>query len=450
MTLRLHTARQHAAQTLTSLPQISDRSRSMPRRPLGLQIVSPDRIVGVYGKSEIFGDFEANWQPTLFGSARLDAFVRLLRSGFLDSLGEHLHDDGFLPQLFQLGNDLYCGEKGLAFVAAAKHLNLAEIPADVIDLIPGEFRRMTQVPRRETRYAPPIALGKKAVRIEPPKCDPDHIQPTDDERVVTESTVWSFPDRGDWATHQGKYPGNFSPHVIRRLLELYTEEGDLILDPMVGGGTTLIECAVMNRRGVGVDINPEAIQVTLAALEPLHQIAQHTYIGDARNLHLFDAGTFDFVMFHPPYADIIRYSGVKGDLSQIPKRKLQEFVEEMTRVAYEIHRVLKPGKKAAMLIGDMRDHCHQIPLSEVLRLVFMRMGFVLNNDIIKLQHGCRDPGTGASMGKMTGLTRSLSDDGTKYLPLKHEHLYVFRKPEDGESVRSIQWSTYDGNLQLIL
>ncbi|MFH2105673.1 MAG: DNA methyltransferase [Candidatus Micrarchaeota archaeon] len=433
-----------------ALRQIPDRARSMPRRPIGLQMVSPDGIIGVYGQSERFSDFEGNWQPTLFGSARLEAFVRLLKSGALDSFGQHLHDDGFLPQLFQLGNDLYCGERGLAFVAAAKHLGLPQIPADVIDLVPGKFRKMGQVPRRDAKYAPPIALGKKTVRIEPPDFDPSHLQPAEDERVVTESTVWSFPDRGSWATHNGNYPGNFSPHIIRRLLELYTEEGDLVLDPMVGGGTTLIECAVMDRRGVGVDINPDAIQVALAALEFPHRITQHTYIGDARNLHLFDNGIFDFIMFHPPYGDIIKYSQVDGDLSQISKRRLHEFVEEMTRVAYELFRLLKFGKKAALLIGDMRECCHQIPLSDVLKLAFMRMGFVLNNDIIKLQHGCRDPGTGASMGRMTGLTRALSEDGTKYLPLKHEHLYVFRKPGKDESLKPIQWSTYDGNMGFFL
>jgi DNA modification methylase len=52
------------------------------------------------------------------------------------------------------------------------------------------------------------------------------------------TTVWSFPDRGDWATHTGDYRGNFSPFIPRNLILKYSQKDDLILDQMVGSGTT--------------------------------------------------------------------------------------------------------------------------------------------------------------------------------------------------------------------
>ena len=55
------------------------------------------------------------------------------------------------------------------------------------------------------------------------------------------TTVWSFPERGDWATHNPNYRGNFAPQIARNIIEMYSQAGDNILDPMVGAGTTLIE-----------------------------------------------------------------------------------------------------------------------------------------------------------------------------------------------------------------
>ncbi|MDO8726780.1 MAG: DNA methyltransferase [Candidatus Methanoperedens sp.] len=75
------------------------------------------------------------------------------------------------------------------------------------------------------------------------------------------TTVWSFPDRGDWATHVGNYRGNWSPYIPRNLILRYTAPGDLVLDQMAGSGTTLVECKLLGRRAVGVDINPDAVMV---------------------------------------------------------------------------------------------------------------------------------------------------------------------------------------------
>ena len=59
--------------------------------------------------------------------------------------------------------------------------------------------------------------------------------------VSEKTTVWDFPIRGDWATHKGDYRGNFAPQIPRNVLLTYSSEGELVLDPMVGSGTTLIE-----------------------------------------------------------------------------------------------------------------------------------------------------------------------------------------------------------------
>jgi len=51
---------------------------------------------------------------------------------------------------------------------------------------------------------------------------------------IQTTTVWSFPERGNWATHKPTYRGNWAPQIPRNLILKYTQEGDLVLDPMEG------------------------------------------------------------------------------------------------------------------------------------------------------------------------------------------------------------------------
>lgn len=49
-----------------------------------------------------------------------------------------------------------------------------------------------------------------------------------DDFELEKSSVWSFPERGEWATHDSKYRGNSSPYVISNLLLRYSKEGDWV------------------------------------------------------------------------------------------------------------------------------------------------------------------------------------------------------------------------------
>ena len=76
------------------------------------------------------------------------------------------------------------------------------------------------------------------------------------------NTVWAFPDRGKWATHDAKYRGNWSPYIPRNVILRYSQEDDTVLDPFVGGGTTAVEAKLTNRNFVGFDINPKAVELS--------------------------------------------------------------------------------------------------------------------------------------------------------------------------------------------
>lgn len=134
------------------------------------------------------------------------------------------------------------------------------------------------------------------------------------------NTVWSFPERGDWATHDAKYRGNWSPYIPRNIILRYSKENDVVLDQFVGSGTTMVETKLLNRRGIGVDIVPEAVEITKAHLNfyrpDYAYIEPDIRIGDARDLSFIKDASVDLICTHPPYANIIKYSAnTAGDLS---------------------------------------------------------------------------------------------------------------------------------------
>ena len=83
---------------------------------------------------------------------------------------------------------------------------------------------------------------------------------------LEKNSIWSFKERGNWATHKGDYRGNCPPQVPRNLILKYIKEKDIVLDPFCGSGTTMIECKLLNRTGLGIDINSDALNITKARL----------------------------------------------------------------------------------------------------------------------------------------------------------------------------------------
>ena len=77
-------------------------------------------------------------------------------------------------------------------------------------------------------------------------------------------------DRVQGYTHDFyKYPARFSPSFVRFMLDSLTEPGDYVLDPFMGGGTTIVEAAVSGRRAIGSDLNELAQFVTRVKTTPL-------------------------------------------------------------------------------------------------------------------------------------------------------------------------------------
>jgi DNA modification methylase len=258
------------------------------------------------------------------------------------------------------------------------------------------------------------------------------LHPEEGELTDVSTTVWSFPKRGKWATHAGDYRGNWPPQLVRALLLLYTSEGETVLDPMVGSGTTCVEAKLLGRNCIGVDVREEAAMLTLHRLYWLDRAIEATpgaeearkarvevYVGDVRDLRPLGDESVDMVATHPPYFNIIRYGRAEnGDMSRA--RDMITYLGMLRAGFREVNRVLKTGKHFALLIGDTRRKRHYVPISHYALFLALEEGFVLREEIIKVQHRMK-----TTMEVWSKLRRD-------FLLIKHEKLFVFRKPSRTE------------------
>ncbi len=95
--------------------------------------------------------------------------------------------------------------------------------------------------------------------------------------TVTIDKSWAFQDKTrretSYITHSyHRYPAKFIPQIVDRLIDKYTNTGDLVVDPFGGCGTTLVESKVLGRNSIGVDINPVAVLISQAKITPIEPL----------------------------------------------------------------------------------------------------------------------------------------------------------------------------------
>ena len=301
------------------------------------------------------------------------------------------------------------------------------------------------------RHKDYVIIEGKEVALKPIKIK--RLTPTPEELADISTTVWSFPKRGRWASHRSNYRGNWAPQIPRALIEMYSSPGETVLDQMVGGGTTCIEARLLGRNCIGVDIRMDSLILTLYRLRLIEEYIKENmdklegaerraaenymrtwariYLGNASRLDKIPSSSIDLVATHPPYYNIIRYSGgkpVKGDLSGM--RRLEDYLKAIGEIARETYRVLKPGKYAAFLIGDTRRHKHYVPISHYVLNKLLEPGFILKEEIIKIQHKMKT--TREVWNKLRN---------RDFLLIYHEKLYVLRKPGENEKMSRYKYSS---------
>lgn len=155
--------------------------------------------------------------------------------------------------------------------------------------------------------------------------------------TLATTTLWEYPSQhyGDSIQGDQSFAGATPSWVIWNLLTRYTREGDLVLDPMAGGGTTPDVCADLKRRCRAYDLAPTRPEIGKA---------------DARKLPL-DSGTVDFAFVDPPYSTHLEYSDDPACIGKLDAGG-PEYYAAMDAVFAEMHRVLKNRRFAAVYVSD--------------------------------------------------------------------------------------------------
>ncbi|MFT7540430.1 MAG: adenine-specific DNA-methyltransferase [Gammaproteobacteria bacterium] len=151
------------------------------------------------------------------------------------------------------------------------------------------------------------------------------------------STLWYYPSQqySDEAMGDPYYEGRTPAYVIWNCLQRYTREGDQVVDPFCGGGTTLDVARSLERKARGFDVAPHRADIESA---------------DARKLPLADESV-DFVFMDPPYSTHVSYSEAEGCIGKLDASEPGYF-EAMNAVFAEAERVLRDRRYLAVYVSD--------------------------------------------------------------------------------------------------
>lgn len=158
-----------------------------------------------------------------------------------------------------------------------------------------------------------------------------------------------------------EHPAPFLVKDIEWLIEMFTKEGMTVLDPFVGSGTTLVAANNLNRRSIGIDINPEYMKLANERVK-IDNKAVCFEVGNSGE-KLSDISNVDYIVTSPPYFNILSNKG-----SGI--RKKSEHFRNGSRVSVETY------TDEVKDLGNINDYSEFI---ESLASIMTKCFLVLNN-----------------------------------------------------------------------
>lgn len=200
-----------------------------------------------------------------------------------------------------------------------------------------------------------------------------------------------------------KHPAMFPSALAERLINIYTKNnGEMILDPFVGTGSTVIAAKRLGKRGLGIDLNEEYINIARKRINDVlserndisnEDCSCQLELGDSYEiLKSISSESIDLCISSPPYWDILNmkrsvdgkkikgYSESNKDLGNISD--YEEFLNELKKIYGEIYRVLKNNKRCCCVVMDIRKKDKFYPLHIDLSRLMAEIGFELEEFVI--------------------------------------------------------------------
>ncbi len=239
------------------------------------------------------------------------------------------------------------------------------------------------------------------------------------ELDINVESLWLINERDKSGKHKNIYHGNFIPQIPNQLIRRYTKAGENVFEPFMGSGTTAIECEKLGRNYIGFDINPEMVSYVENLKLQNNPIIKNVNSEDSTSFEFLGDKKFQFVLLHPPYWDIVKFTDKKEDLSNCAE--LKEFVDRFLTICKNFMPYLDKNRYFAVVIGDVYKN------SEVIPLGFYLMHHIKLNFKVKLK-GIIIKNIEGNRGKIGQNNiwryRALKND---YFIFKHEYILVFKK-----------------------
>lgn len=194
------------------------------------------------------------------------------------------------------------------------------------------------------------------------------------------------------------HPATYSPTMMSEFIKFFTKEGDTVLDPFNGIGSTLVGCDRTGRLGVGIELNEKYYEITKL------RTRQKVIHGSSENLLTLlkrnEIKSVDFSISSPPYWDIlqrstgsfekkrsekkldIRYSDKEIDIGNI--NSYEEFVDRLVAIYFQVYEVLKIGGYLVVIVKNVKKQGVNYPLAWDLGMR-LREKFALKDEKIWCQ-----------------------------------------------------------------
>lgn len=202
-----------------------------------------------------------------------------------------------------------------------------------------------------------------------------------------------------------QHPAPFSFQDVGRLIKFFTKQGETVLDPFCGVASTLKACAILNRKGIGIELNKHWSQLSKKRLqqEVTNQKEQKIITGDSRDvLKSFEENSVSFIISSPPYWNILakktsenkrkqrikngfktKYGESKKDLGNIAN--YDEFLKEIGVCFNECFRILQPKRYMSIIVSDFRHRTELVPYHYHVSDICKKIGFTLQGITILVQ-----------------------------------------------------------------
>ena len=267
---------------------------------------------------------------------------------------------------------------------------------------------------------------------------------------------WTINSRSVWNDvssarnkNQLKHGATYPVKLCDRCISMYTKEGDTVLDPFLGTGTTVISAIANKRFGIGIELTDHYFNIAQTEIansiglfnEPTYKL-YHDDCFEA--IDKLDDNSIQLTLTSPPYANLIHivtddrtnrhkhsafveknnattkvYSDSDKDLGNMA---LEEYKKRVTQIMKKLFKKTRPGGYNVWVVKDFRDIQNNIPyvdLHSAIAECGSKAGFIYHDLIIWDQNEQR-------------ALVLLGYPSVFYVNQNHSYLVVLRKPNNGK------------------